>query len=96
MDNKTIKAIKQIRANKDVPDTVTDGEIIKLIELGDTLRAGMSPNIENLYSEMQQWAITCSTAYEIANDAELDNFDIEKFDREFDEEFFGKVEDSEQ
>lgn len=87
MDNKTVNAVIQIRQNGDVPGSVTDDEIVKLIAIGDKLRAEMKPDVEVEYDDLQQLAIICSTAYEIANDTELDNFDFEKFDAEFEKEF---------
>lgn len=87
MDNQTVNAIIQIRQNKDVPESVTDDEIGKLIALGTKLRADMRPDIEVEYTELQQRAIICATAYEIANDDDLAEFDFEKFDAEFEKDF---------
>lgn len=87
MDDKTVNAIILIRNNKDIPTEITDDEIVKLIAIGDRLRADMRPEIEVEYDETQQRAIICSTVYEIANDGDLDNFDFEKFDAEFDKTF---------
>lgn len=47
----------------------------------------MRPDIEVEYTELQQRAIICATAYEIANDDDLAEFDFEKFDAEFEKDF---------
>ena len=87
LNNRMANAIIQIRMNKDVPEAMTDDEIAKLIPIGDSLRAGMVPDVEVEYDELQQLAIVCSTAYEIANDEELGDFDFEEFDAQFEKEF---------
>lgn len=87
MDNKTVNAIIQIRTSKEIPDGITDDEIVKLIAIGDRLRADMRPDVEVEYDELQQRAIICSTLAEIANDGELDDFDFEAADLEFEKNF---------
>lgn len=87
MDNNTANAIILIRKNNVVGKQVTDDAIRKLIEMGDKLRAAMVPDVEIEYSELQQLAIDCSTACELANDPELDEFDFDEFDSEFDKNY---------
>lgn len=87
MDNRTANAIILIRQNAAVSASVTDAEIERLIGLGDTLRGKMRPDIEVEYDDVQELAIQLSTLCEVANDETLSDFDFDKFDKEFENEF---------
>jgi hypothetical protein len=92
MVDKNVNAIIHIRKNKLVPTSVSDAQIETLIQMGDKIRQNMKPDVEVDYDETQRMAITCSIACDIENDTELDDFDFEKFDKNFESEFFEESE----
>jgi len=88
MTDSQINAIILIRRNgKGLRLPVNDDDVLTLIEMGDKIRPAMNPNIEVTYNETQELAIFCSSQNEIANETELEGFDFESFDKEFEKEF---------
>lgn len=81
------QTIEFIRLRGSVPESISDSEITRLVALGDKLREKMEPGSEEQYDETQQRAINYSSLAEIAAMSDLDDFNFEKFDEEFDKEF---------
>jgi len=75
----------QLSGKVNLPES--DQALLQIIQLGDVLRAQMSPEIEVEYTDEQIKAIRCATAFEIGTDTGLNEFDFEAADREIEAMF---------
>lgn len=83
MNNAQVNGIILIRERlQEEVSAMTDQDILKMVSLGDTIRAASKPDVEIDYTQTQQLAIICSTFYELANDESLDHYDFEAADLE--------------